>query len=64
MPFSAFFFGVASLSLAGLPGFSGAVSKDYILALGNYTALYICDSNILVFFFLFFNDIFKKITSS
>lgn len=38
MPFTFACFLIASLSLVGLPGFSGALSKDSILHLSNFTA--------------------------
>jgi proton-translocating NADH-quinone oxidoreductase chain L len=38
MPFTFAFFLIASFSLAGLPGCSGALSKDAILHLANFTA--------------------------
>jgi len=38
MPFTFICFLVASMSLIGMPGFSGALSKDSILHLSNFTA--------------------------
>jgi proton-translocating NADH-quinone oxidoreductase chain L len=38
MPFTFIYFLIASMSLVGVPGFSGATSKDAILHLSNFTA--------------------------
>lgn len=40
MPVTFIFFSVAGFALAGLPGFSGAASKDLIILLANYMALH------------------------
>ena len=51
MPFTFIFFSIASFSLVGMPGFSGATSKDLILHLAMSTGYFSSDA--VVMFFLF-----------
>lgn len=60
MPFTFLFFSIASFSLVGVPGFSGALSKDLILHLAIVTG--VNSYNLIVLVFLFFTNIIIYLT--
>lgn len=60
MPITSLCFLIASMSLIGFPGFSGAVSKDAIFMLINYTALH--GESIVAGAFLLFTNILMYLT--